>query len=402
MTGWRQPDRHQRLGRWWLASDAVVAALFTWITVVSLRSAAYVDQYGAIEGAGWILALAPNALLLVRRLAPVTTLVAATLLYLGASATQGDSNAPLAIPFFAYSVAYTRPVGVSATITGLAASALSTVTFYGPGGPDPLVIVVWFLLFGIGWAIGVSVRRGEDRAEQLTQTIGDLEANQDQIAAAAVADERARIARELHDAVGHAVNVIVLQAGAARLSALPDRAFAALREIENLGRSALVDLDHLLGLLDDTAAPARGPTRTTTDIATLVAEMRAAGADITLHDRCRPPVGHTAGAAAYRIAQESLTNVLKHAPDAHVDVLLECTPTQLHLVVVDDGPATPTPPSAGGGRGLAGMTERARVLGGRLTAGPVDGGGFSVAAVLPLGPEHRERLAASTAERTSP
>ncbi len=193
---------------------------------------------------------------------PVTALTAATVLYLLASATQGDSNAPLAVPLFAYSVGLTRPVRVSATIVGLAALALSTATFYGPGDPDALIIVVWFLLFGVGWAVAVSIRRNQDRTEQLSQAVDDLEASQAQLTAAAIAQERARIARELHDAVGHAVNVMVLQAGAARLSNRPDAAFVALREIENLGRSALTDLDHMLGLLDDTDAPVLGPAKT--------------------------------------------------------------------------------------------------------------------------------------------
>lgn len=373
----------------WFIADVAVTALFTWITVVSLRSTAYVDQYGAIEGAGWLLALSPNALLLVRRRAPVTTLVAATVLYLLASATQGDSNAPLAVPLFAYSVGLTRPVRVSATIVGLAALALSTSTFYGPGEPDALVIVVWFLLFGSGWAAAVVVRRNQDRTQKLSQAVDDLEAAQAELTAAAIAEERTRIARELHDAVGHAVNVIVLQAGAARLSSRPDAAFLALREIENLGRSALTDLDHMLGLLDDTDAPIRAPARTSADIATMVHELQTAGADITLHDHCEVPVGRHVGAAAYRIVQEALTNSLKHAGVAHVEVTLSCTRTELHLLVVDDGHAHPGRGQAVGGRGIAGMTERAKVLGGRLTAGPTAGGGFRVEAILPLEPRPR-------------
>ncbi len=374
---------------WWLLTDVVVAALFTWVTVVSLRSDAYVDQYGAIEGAGWLLALSPNALLLVRRHSPVTALVAATALYLLASATQGDSNAPLAIPLFAYSVGLTRPVRVSATIVGLAALALSTATFYGPGDPDALVIVVWFVLFGVGLALAVSVRRNQDRAEQLSRAVDDLEASQAQLTAAAIAEERTRIARELHDAVGHAVNVMVLQAGAARLSNRPDAAFVALGEIEKLGRSALTDLDHMLGLLDDTEAPIRGPAKTSADIATMVHELRVAGADVALHDHCDGPVGRHVGAAAYRIVQEALTNALKHAGVAHVEVTLSCTHTELHVLVVDDGRIPPGRNPIGGGRGIVGMTERAKVLGGRLSAGPVAGGGFRVEAVLPLEPGHR-------------
>jgi signal transduction histidine kinase len=383
MVGLTRVAPSQRL--WWFAADAVLAALFTWITVVSLQSAAYVDQYGGIEGAGWLLALAPNALLLVRRVVPVTALVSATALYLAASATQGDSNAPLAIPFFAYSVAVTRPIRVSASIVGGAALALSTATFYGPGDPDPLVIVVWFLLFGLGWLIGVTIRRNQARAEVLTQTVDDLEAQQAQIAATAIADERSRIARELHDAVGHAVNVMVLQAGAARLSNQPDKAFEALREIEELGRSALTDLDQMLGLLHDDDKADRSPTKGIAEIPAMVAELQGLGADITLHDRCDRPVGRHVGAAAYRIVQEALTNALKHARTAHVDVSLSCTATHLEVSVVDDGSGRSPKSTSGGGRGIVGMTERAKVLGGHLSAGPNDGGGFRVRASLPLG-----------------
>ena len=228
------------------------------------------------------------------------------------------------------------------------------------------------------------VRRNQRLAERLSQAVDDLEAHPHHVAVEAAAEERARIARELHDAVGHAVNVMVLQAGAARLSRQPDKAFGALEEIERLGRGALTDLDHMLGLLDDGDAPIRGPSKTTADISTMVEEMRAAGASITLRDQCATPVGRHVGAAAYRIAQEALTNALKHAGVAHVDVTLSCTPTDLRLVVVDDGRATSTRSAHGGGRGLVGMAERAKVLGGRLTAGAVDGGGFRVAAVLPL------------------
>ena len=163
----------------------------------------------------------------------------------------GDSNAPLAIPFFAYSVAVSRPARTSATIVGAAALALSSATFYGPGEPDPLIIVVWFLLFGVGWLVGASIRGNQVRAARLTRTVDDLEAQRDEVAAAAIAEERARLARELHDAVGHAVNVMVLQAGAARMSRQPEKAFEALSEIEALGRDALSDLDHMLGLCCD-------------------------------------------------------------------------------------------------------------------------------------------------------
>ena len=251
------------------------------------------------------------------------------------------------------------------------------------------MIVVWFLLFGVGWLVGVTIRRNQARAELLTLTVDDLEARQPEVADAAIADERIRIARELHDAVGHAVNVMVLQAGAARLSNQPDKAFEAFREIEALGRDALTDLDHMLGLLDDTGPADRSPAKGIADIGAMVAELREPGADIKYATRAIKPVGHHVGTAAYRIMQEALTNALKHAPGSHVDVSISCTATQLGVSIVDDGcelaPATPS----GGGSGIVGMTERAKVLGGHLEAGPIDRGGFGVRASLPLGPAPR-------------
>ena len=166
-------DRRHPQGIWWIASDVVVAALFTWITVVSLRSPAYVDLYGEIEGAGWLLALSPNALLLIRRHAPVLALGAAGVLYLLASATQGDSNAPLALPFFTYSVGLTRPPRVSAPLVGAVALALSTTTFYGPGDPDALVIVVCRQGFSSSLAAASLQAIGLPRA---TDIIGGVEA----------------------------------------------------------------------------------------------------------------------------------------------------------------------------------------------------------------------------------
>jgi len=381
---WTRSDRDHQSNPWWFLADAVLAAIFTWITVVSLRSEAYVDQYGPVVGAGWVLELAPNALLLVRRVFPVASLVAATALYLLASATQGDSNAPLAIPFFAYSVAVSRPARTSATIVGAAALALSSATFYGPGEPDPLIIVVWFLLFGVGWLVGASIRGNQVRAARLTRTVDDLEAQRDEVAAAAIAEERARLARELHDAVGHAVNVMVLQAGAARMSRQPEKAFEALSEIEALGRDALSDLDHMLGLLDDPEAADRSPAKGVADIEPMVTELRRAGADITLRITCDQPVGRHVAAAAYRIVQEALTNALKHAGPTHVDVTLSCTPSQLQILVLDDGTDRPARPADRDGRGIVGMRERAKMLGGRLQAGPRDPRGFAVKANLPL------------------
>ncbi len=367
MAGWMHADRHMNRQPRWLVADVALTGLFVWITVVSLRSDAYVDQFGPIEGAGWLLALSPTFLLPGRRFAPATTLTAATALYFLISTTQGDSNAPLAAPFFVYAVGITRPVVVSGPFVGGCAALLSIGTLIGTGDPDPLTAIVWFLLLGSGWLLAISIRRNQTRTEQLTLDVADLEGQHAEVARAARVDERARIARELHDAVGHAVNVMVLQAGAARLAGDPDQAHDTLAEIEHVGRSALVDLDHLLGLLDETDdGAARTPSRTVDDIVALVQDLRAAGAEINLDDQCGCDLDWRTAAAAYRIAQEALTNAIKHAGGAHIDLTMSCSSRDFRLVVADDGLGAGASRSSHGGRGIPGMTERASVLGGRL------------------------------------
>jgi signal transduction histidine kinase len=390
MTEWLRPDRHVPRELRWVAADVALAGLFVWITIASLRSDAYVDEFGSVEGMGWVLAIAPTLLLPARRVAPATTLAAATVLYMAASASQGDSNAPLAIPFFTYAVGLTRPVDVSAWMVGASAMAMSTTVFYGPGEPDALAVVVWSMLCGIGWVVAVSIRRSQARAAELEHAAEAIRAEQVRIAEQAVADERARIARELHDAVGHAVNVIVLQAGAARISGRHDRAMESLREIENLGRDALTDLDHMLGLLHHDGPAPLGPGRSTSDIAQLVTDTRAAGADVRLHDECDCEVDPVTGSAAYRIVQEALTNAIKHARGAQVDVTLRCDANDFVVLVVNAETRSPhssrrgrARDEIGGGRGVPGMTERAKVLGGRMSVGPDDDGRFVVDARLP-------------------
>ena len=384
MAGWLEPDRRLDRSPRWVATDLALTALFVWITIVSLRSDAYVDEFGPIEGVGWLLALSPTLLLPARRFAPACTLAAATLLYLWASASQGDSNAPLAAPFFAYSVAMTRPATTSGAIVAVAAAAMSTSTLYGPGAPDALITLLWPLLFGSGWLVATSIRRNQTRADRLRHEVTELEQRQADVARRAIFDERVRIARELHDAVGHAVNVMVLQAGAARLANDHSRATEALGNIERIGRNALTDLDHLLGLLHDDEAATRSPRHGIDDIAALVDQLRVAGADITFRNEVDGAVDWRTGAAVHRIAQEALTNAVKHAGRSHIDVALTRSTGALRLVVSDDGLGSQAERPSSGGRGIPGMAERAHVLGGRLTAAPLPDGGFAVEAVLPL------------------
>jgi signal transduction histidine kinase len=207
-----------------------------------------------------------------------------------------------------------------------------------------------------------------------------------------VAEERARISRELHDLVAHSMGVIVIQAqGAQRaLDTSPDQAREALSAIETAGRLGMAEMRRLLGLLADGGADAAtAPQPTLREIPELVARLRATGMPVDLRVegavRALPTGVELTG---YRIVQEALTNALKHAGRAQVDVRLRYEPNCVDIEVTDQGPTDSTQPINGhdsGSRGLTGMRERVSMYGGTLETGPRTGsGGFSVHARIPL------------------
>jgi signal transduction histidine kinase len=235
------------------------------------------------------------------------------------------------------------------------------------------------------WYAAQRTRRARVRTEALESDIAAAREEAATAAQEAVVEERRRIAQELHDAVGHAVNVIVVQAGAGRFVTQDDAAREVLSRIEGVGRAALVDLDRMLGLLGaPTGAEAPlAPTHRTADVARLVEGVRATGADVRLEVDGVGDLDHATDAAVFRIVQEALTNSVKHAGPAHIDVTLAGTAQEVVVEVQDDGRGAAAPRPRHGGRGLAGMRERVSVLGGRLEAGPRPGGGFRVRARLP-------------------
>jgi signal transduction histidine kinase len=378
----------------WFAADALLALLLGYLTVASMRGVGYVSEFGRVEGLGWFLALGPTALITVRRVAPATCLAAAAVFYVATGFDHGEGNAVLAAPFLAYMVAVTRPPRISAVMVAVAAVPSSLTAFYGPGDLDPIPLAVTLVFFGLGWFAGVTARSTQRRADQLAADAEDARQQASETARRAVAEERLRIARELHDAVGHAVNVMVMQAGAARMAAGDERTVDTLRDIERVGRSALSDLDRMLGLLhgDGGDAAPLEPAHGIGDIARLVEDVRVAGADVHLDDRCQGSIDlaveRPISAAAYRIVQEALTNAIKYAGPARIDVSLVCDADDLVVSVVDDGRGAASRTNGRGGRGIAGMHERASVLDGHLVAGPRVGGGFGVEARLPRSKEH--------------
>jgi signal transduction histidine kinase len=324
-----------------------------------------------------------------RRRAPLAVLVFVVTVdaveFLAFGAPEGlGSILPAVIAF--YSVGRYAPTGeviVAAPLVllGVAVHELTDPIFAMSG----LEVILWGVV-GMAWPIGHAIGRRAREAEGLAVQARELVARRDELASAAVANERARIARELHDVVGHGISVAVLQLVAAdglldkgRLTAARTR----LHSAERSSREALAEMRRLLGLLDG-GVTVPEETAGLGHVRRLVADTRAAGAEVTLQVR-GDPVDLPAGLdlAAYRILQESLTNVLKHAQPPCADVLIAYERDTVVVEVHDRG-ATRAEPRPGG-RGLTGMRERAALYGGELQVGPRADGGYSVRARLPVG-----------------
>jgi signal transduction histidine kinase len=275
-----------------------------------------------------------------------------------------------------------------ATAVGALVVAFATVLATGEGRTLGHLTVVTFGS-GVAWVVGDRTRTRRAYLAQLEERAARLEREQEERSRRAADDERNRIARELHDVVAHNVSVIAVRAGAARMTSEEGggQATEALGLIERTARSTLAELRALLGILrrGDGQGPGRRPQPSLATLDTLVARARAAG--LRIEERLEGDLAAlpaTVDLSAYRIVQEALTNVIKHAPGAHVHLVVRRFDRGLDIVVVDDGPGAP--PDASGGQGLIGMRERAALVGGRLTVGPAMGGGFRVEAHLPLEP----------------
>ena len=235
----------------------------------------------------------------------------------------------------------------------------------------------------IAWLAGRGVRTRTRLTEELHEAaVQAQEAHEEEIARAS-ADERRRIAREMHDVVAHSVSVMVVQAGGARriLERDPERAVDAAVHIEDVGRAAMAEMRRLLGVMHH--GEERGPQPSMRQLDALVERTRAAGLPVSLTVEGEPrslPAGMDL--AAYRVVQEALTNAIKHAGAAPTEVTVRWQPSHLELEIVDNG--VPKANGNGGGHGLVGMEERVRLYDGVLRTGRRADGGFEVVARLPL------------------
>jgi signal transduction histidine kinase len=235
----------------------------------------------------------------------------------------------------------------------------------------------------IAWLGGRGVRTRTRLTEELHEAAVQAQEAHEQEVARAAADERRRIAREMHDVVAHSVSVMVVQAGGARriLERDPERAVEAAVHIEEVGRAALTEMRRLLGVMHH--GEERGPQPTLRQLDSLVERTRAAGLPVSLTIEGEPrslPAGMDL--AAYRVVQEALTNAIKHAGAAPTEVTVRWQPELLELEIVDTGGRAAN--GSGGGHGLVGMEERVRLYDGELRTGHRAGGGFEVLARLPL------------------
>ena len=248
------------------------------------------------------------------------------------------------------------------------------------------------ILFALAWVAGFALRERGVQAEIAEERALHAERERDAAARVAVAEERARIARELHDIVAHSISVMVLQVGAVRHRLGPGDSddAEALRAVEQTGRDSLTEMRRLLGALRRSDEEAElGPQPGLGRLEALLEEVRRAGLPVSLQVTGEPfalPSG--LDLSAYRIVQEGLTNSLKHADASNAEVVIRYEPEEVGIDVRDDGRgASGGDGDLAGGHGLVGIRERVKIYGGEMTAGAANGGGFVLRARLPLGQE---------------
>lgn len=284
----------------------------------------------------------------------------------------------------------------SLTIAAVGIAGLAGCWLVAAVDLEPREAIGW-VFFRIGAsimsaALGESVRSRRVIATEAVERAELAERTREEEARARVAQERLRIAREVHDTVAHAIAVINVQAGVTAhvLDKRPERARETLLAIEQASSRALEEMRTVLGVLraeDEFRAPYQGLA----GLDVLLEQAREAGLDVKLEEIQDPTAQHATlpsavDAAAYRIAQEAITNVIRHAGPTLVMVVIERGPDALKLRVTDEGPREPRQcrSGPGGGSGIRGMRERCQLLGGWVEAGPILGAGFEVRAVLPL------------------
>ncbi len=386
---------HHRFVRWMGNHRQLVDALFATILFLTFALIPYAST-------NYILQFAVSAGLLIplawRRTRPVLAGAAVALVCITQWAIGVEPMpAQVSVPMVVYALAAYGPRWASLGGLGLSVlGVIMAVTRYGGFlgvGQNLLVIIVIFAftvpLLLACWAFGDLARSRRLIVQALEDRTHRLEVERQQERDLAAADERSHIAREMHDIIAHSLSVIITQADGARYASAadPDVAPQTLETIAETGRASLREMRRLLGVLRGDEASSTRPLPTLVDIPILVEMLKSSGLDahFTIHGQPRRPLPPGAELTAYRVIQESLTNILKHAgPNIHAAITQTWTARGLELHAEDNGRgAAPDPSSAGPCQGIRGMSERVKLYEGTLTAGPARSGGFSVQAFIP-------------------
>ncbi len=378
-----------------LAVDAALALAFTVGGLLTLADRVGEDDiYRGVDVLAVVLLLLQTLPIAVRRVAPlaaITISAGAVSLYaiIGYEGVWAGTFAALIILYSTASLTGLR----QAIIGGVIAAVAITIYYAADRGNDGAAQAVsTYATYGAAWAIGIFVRSRREYTSVVEEHAALLERDREARAREAVAGERARIARELHDIVGHALNLIVIQSSGAQrvFESKPDLARETLSSIESTGRNALGDMERMLGMLRSTQAndDALSPQPGLSHVDSLAAQVTEAGLPVDVTVEGTPvALPSSVELSAYRIIQEALTNALKHAGPAHASVKMRYAPDSLGLEITDDGQGVVREGERErkGGRGLIGMRERVGLFGGELNAGPRPEGGFRVSASFPLG-----------------
>jgi signal transduction histidine kinase len=397
----RPPFLERVSARQWAIVDGVVAVLFfAGSTAALFLSTDLGNSTGVSKWLVWPLCAAATVPIAFRRRWPEPALVC-VMGALTVMTMAGESLAPapvLALPLYSVILKYSRRQ--SLVVLGLveAASliALIVAALLRPVTGD---VTFPFLLAGATWFVGDSVRTRRAYQKGLAEQARERQRQELDRAQRAIVEERMDIARELHDVIAHSLSVIAIQSGVGRhvIDSQPEEARAALSAIEKTSRSALHELRRVLGVLRrrDQGGAERVPAPTLSDLDDLIERVRSAGVPVEVQfTGGAPSLPPGLELSVYRIVQEALTNVVKHARSAHTWVCLQYGEDQLSVRVTNAalgaGPKQPDPDDGGSPgndrdrHGIIGMKERAATFGGSLTAGPLPNGGFQVLAVLPL------------------
>jgi signal transduction histidine kinase len=366
----------------------VLAAVVSFAVSALVLHAADLDQVDVrnTDVAGYLLLALYSGSVVLRRWSPV----AAVAIGLAAGfAYAGLSYAPALTPVVLLSI-YTagaelpsrasRAVLVGSLVVGAIGATLS------PGPTDPGVPA----LIASAWMLGKFVGSRRAYTAQLEAKNAELEQARLELAERAVAEERLRIARELHDVVAHTMSVVALHAGTGRMVADddPDAARQALATIETTTRSALLEMRRMMGVLRESATGEQGieaPAPGLEDLDALISDVAQSGVIVDLRvEGERPAVPAGVDLSAYRIVQEALTNVIRHAAGARAAVTIRYDRAAVTLDIEDEGCSAPRGPASSTGHGLVGMRERVALYDGQFEAGFRPGGGFRVSARLPI------------------